>query len=175
MDKKLKTTLLIVGGVLILLIFITIILLVTNRGKQPKGSSEGNPLTEEQVTLTYWGLWEPPSVMQPVIKQFEDLHPNIKIEYSQQSFTQYESILHTRLEQSLSTGEPTPDIFRIHSTWTPKYYNYLSPLPSQIMSAQEYSETFYPTSLYDFSAKDGNIYAIPWSIDGLWFFTINSY
>ena len=35
------------------------------------------------------------------------------------------------------------------------------------MSSDTYEETFYPTAISDFTAKDGNLYAIPWEIDGL--------
>jgi multiple sugar transport system substrate-binding protein len=35
------------------------------------------------------------------------------------------------------------------------------------MDRTTYAETFYPTALEDFTAKDGNIYAMPWEIDGL--------
>jgi ABC-type glycerol-3-phosphate transport system substrate-binding protein len=35
------------------------------------------------------------------------------------------------------------------------------------MTRDTYSQTFYPTALEDFTAKDGSIYAMPWEIDGL--------
>ncbi len=117
--------------------------------------------------LTYWGLWEPESVIQPIIEQYEALHPDVKIEYSQQSFTNYESRLYTRLQQASTSAEPAPDIVRINNSWTPKYYKYLSPLPTSTMDSTTYSEKFYPTAISDFTAKDGNIYAMPWEIDGL--------
>jgi ABC-type glycerol-3-phosphate transport system substrate-binding protein len=108
--------------------------------------------------------------MQPVIDEFEAANPNIKIAYSQQTFSNYESRLFTRLQQATGNEEPAPDIFRIHNTWTPKYYSYLAPMPAEIMSVEEYQQKFYPTALNDFTAKNGNIYAIPWEIDGLMVF-----
>lgn len=175
MDEKRKKMLTIVAIVLVVLIIGTVILIFVNRsrGGGSETPTEGEvriPLTQDIVELSYWGLWEPGSVMQPIIDEFEDIYPNIKINYSQQSFTAYETTLYTRLQQAVQTAEPAPDIFRIHSTWTPKYYNYLYPLPAEIMTAQEYSELFYPTAISDFTAKDGNIYAIPWSIDALMVF-----
>ena len=171
MDEKQKKLLIIVAIVLLVLIVGTAVLLIFARQQDSTPSPNGgNGLTQERIELSYWGLWEPASVMQPVIDEFEDLYPNIRINYSQQSFTAYETTLYTRLQQAVATAEPAPDIFRIHNTWTPKFYRYLYPLPEQIMTAQEYSELFYPTSLRDFTAKDGNIYAIPWSIDGLMVF-----
>jgi ABC-type glycerol-3-phosphate transport system substrate-binding protein len=165
MDDKQRKTLIIVGVVLLILMISTAILLLVNRNKG--GNDQEQIFSGETIELTYWGLWEPSSVMQPIIDEFEDKYPNIKILYSQQTFTNYESRLYTRLEQATGSAEPAPDIFRIHNTWTPKYYSYLSPLPSSVMNPQEYGELFYPTAIEDFSAKDGNIYAIPWEIDGL--------
>jgi multiple sugar transport system substrate-binding protein len=174
MDEKQKKMLIIVAIVLVILILGTTIFLILNNQKEtPRVDDGGNgrpPLSGESVELSYWGLWEPQSVMQPIIDEFEDMYPNIEINYSQQSFTAYESTLYTRLQQATQSTEPAPDIFRIHNTWTPKYYQYLYPLPSEVMTAQEYSEVFYPTVINDFTAKDGNIYAMPWSIDGLMVF-----
>jgi multiple sugar transport system substrate-binding protein len=173
MDRKKKMLIIVIIVLIILIIGTTILLLLNRERTTPEVQEEENgrlPLTEQYVELSYWGLWEPESVMQPVIDKFEDMYPNIKINYSQQSFTVYESTLYSRLQQAADSTEPTPDIFRIHNTWTPKYYKYLYPLPSEIMSVQEYSEIFYPTVINDFTAKDSNIYAMPWSIDGLMVF-----
>ena len=167
MEEKQKKTLIIVGIVVVILLIATIILFLL---KGTSGESSQNPEEQTSVTLTYWGLWEPPSVIQPLIDEFEAANPNIKIEYSQQTFSNYESRLFTRLQQATGTEEPAPDIFRIHNTWTPKYYLYLAPMPAEIMSAEEYQEKFYPTALNDFTAKNGNIYAIPLEIDGLMVF-----
>jgi ABC-type glycerol-3-phosphate transport system substrate-binding protein len=170
MDEKKKRTLLIIGIVIVVLMIITaVLLLIRNSRKTDTDSSDEQSVIAPgtNVELAYWGLWEPDSVMQPIIDEFEAMYPNINILYSQQTFTNYESRLFTRLQQATSDNEPAPDIFRIHNTWVPKYYSYLSPLPSTVMSAQEYSELFYPTAVEDFTSKDGNIYAIPWEIDGL--------
>jgi multiple sugar transport system substrate-binding protein len=156
----------IIGGlVIVVLMIITVVLLLVTK--------EDKTLTDDGVTnvgtgdLVYWGLWEPDSVMQPIIDEYETLHPGVNILYSQQSFTNYESKLYTRLQQASSSSEPAPDIFRIHNTWLPKYYSYLEPLPVNVMTREEYASTFYPTALSDFTAKNGSIYAIPWEIDGL--------
>jgi multiple sugar transport system substrate-binding protein len=171
MNPKQKKLLLILGGVLLLLILLFVIILLS-RGKNngvddPGGSNSGTEDPIENIELSYWGLWEPASVMQPIIDKYEEANPGVTILYTQRAFTNYENILYTRLQQGETTGEPTPDIFRINNTWTPKYYKYLSPLPNTIMDAATYSENFYPTASNDFIAKDGKIYALPWEIDGL--------
>jgi len=159
MNDKTKKILIIGGIVLFVLMLITAVFLFLNKDKDTESTTN--------KTLVYWGLWEPASVMEPLIAEFEAQNPGVDIQYSQQNFSNYESRIFTRLEQSSSTSEPAPDIFRIHNSWVPKYYKYLSSLPSSTMTASEYAQTFYPTAVADFTGKDGNIYAIPWEIDGL--------
>lgn len=177
MKKKLPLPIIILGGVAILLIVLIIVLFVINANKKKtQNPSTGTPsqtgtsAPTGNVTLTYWGLWESEEVMAETIKKFEEQNPGVKIQYSQQRFSNYESKTYTRLQQSTASSEPAPDILRIHNTWTPKYAKYLTPLPANIMSGEEYAETFYPTVLDDFTGKDGKLYAIPWSIDGLMVF-----
>ncbi len=169
MRSKQKKLLIILGSILLVLILLLIIVLLSgsanNSNGTPDGSGDEQPVTN--VELTYWGLWEPESVMQPIIDEYEASNPGVNILYSQQAFTNYEGIAYTRLQQASTSTEPAPDILRINNTWTPKFNQYLSPLPENIMDRTTYSETFYPTALEDFTAKDGNIYAMPWEIDGL--------
>jgi multiple sugar transport system substrate-binding protein len=162
MNDKNKKVFIIGGIVLVVLLMITALILLLN-----KDNPNNNGNTTQNAELTYWGLWEPDSVMQPLIDAYETLNPGVNILYSQQSFSNYESRLYTRLQQATTSSEPAPDIFRIHNTWTPKYYTYLSPMPSNVYTASEYADIFYPTAVSDFTAKDLNIYAVPIEIDGL--------
>lgn len=161
LDPKKKKFILIGSIALGILVILAVILLLIKT----------NPSTDEDDLgsgeLIYWGLWEPSSVIQPLIDEYESIHKGITILYSQQTYTNYESRLYTRLQQSSTSTEPAPDIFRIHNTWIPKYYKYLYPLPASTMTADTYADTFYPTAVSDFTAKDGNIYAMPLEIDGL--------
>jgi len=130
------------------------------------GKSNNNQATQ-QTTLVYWGLWEPESVMQSLIAKYEQQNPGIKIQYVQKPFTQYDANLYTRIQQNVVDNTPAPDIVRINNAWLSKYQGLLKPMPSSIMTAAEYSQTFYPTALKDFTGTDGQIYAIPLEIDGL--------
>lgn len=163
LDPKNKKLLIILGSVLIVLVVVAVVLLLINANS----SKKNNPSSVGTGELVYWGLWEPASVIQPLIDEYESAHEGISILYSQQTYTNYESRLYTRLQQASSSSDPAPDIFRIQNTWTPKYYKYLYALPSSIMTKSTYASTFYPTAVSDFTAKDGNIYAMPLEIDGL--------
>lgn len=61
--------------------------------------STSKPATPGQaITLTYYGLWEPSSVMKPVIDEFEKQNPGIKISYQLQSPQDYQDRVKTAIE-----------------------------------------------------------------------------
>lgn len=110
------------------------------------------------VKLTYWGLFEPVSVMQTVIADYERDHPNVTIEYSQQSLKNYRSRLQTAM-----TGGNGPDIARIHNTWLPMLRKNLTPKPDGVAIDVD---QYYPIVKENF-VTGGKLYAAPLEIDGL--------
>jgi multiple sugar transport system substrate-binding protein len=115
----------------------------------------------KEVTLTYWGLWEPESVMSQVISDWEVEHPNIKINYVRQSQQEYRE----RLQSALASGGG-PDIFRYHLTWLSMLRNELEPLPASVMSAADYEAAFYPVVSENLRYQ-GQYYGIPLGVDTL--------
>lgn len=114
-----------------------------------------------EVTLTYWGLWEPESVMNGVIADWERDHPKIKISYSRQSPKEYRE----RLQSALARDEG-PDIFRFHNTWVPMLKNELDPVPATVMDAASFEAAFYPVARSDLRSG-ANYLGIPLEIDTL--------
>ncbi len=119
------------------------------------------PSKINQVKLVYWGLYEDPLVVAPIISDFEKEHPNIKVEYSKQNIEQYKDRLLTR-----SNNGNGPDIFRFHNTWVPQLSGLLLPLPSNTISKEDFSKNYYPVSQTDL-IKNGAIYGVPLGIDTL--------
>jgi len=117
--------------------------------------------SQTKITLTYWGLFEPPSVLQQVIADFEKSHPKVKINYSQENLKLYRE----RLQAALARNEG-PDIFRIHQTWVPMLGNFLAPMPTTIYDAATFERTFFP-SVRETLRWQGQYVAIPLGIDGL--------
>jgi len=113
------------------------------------------------VTITYWGLWENESVIKPVIDEFEAQNPKIKVQYVKQSHKQYRE----RLASAIDRNEG-PDVFRFHNTWLAMLKNQIRPVPSDIISPDEFGKTFYPVAKNDLIAGS-TIYGIPLMIDGL--------
>jgi multiple sugar transport system substrate-binding protein len=115
----------------------------------------------QEVVLKYWGLWEPESVMQGLIDEFQEEHPDIKIEYSLQSHKDYRE----RLQSAFARGEG-PDIFRFHNTWVPMLKDELDTIPPGVYSASVFQETFYPVATRDLRSGAGYV-GVPLEIDGL--------
>jgi len=115
----------------------------------------------KEVTLTYWGLWEPEQVMNGIIAEWEKDHPQIKIKYSQQNHREYRERL-----QSALAREEGPDIFRFHITWVSMLKNELEPLPTSVMSSSAYEQAFYSVVLENLRAGTSYL-GIPLMIDTL--------
>src|SRR5258706_867883 len=113
------------------------------------------------VTLTYYGLWEPSTVMQPVIDAFQKQNPTIKVNYQLQSPQDYQD----RLQTALQDPNP-PDIVRLHTTWLPLFAKRLSPAPPNTLSATEVSTNLYPI-VSQLVVANNQVYGIPVTVDGL--------
>ncbi|MFH1244565.1 MAG: extracellular solute-binding protein, partial [bacterium] len=132
-----------------------ILLLVLGFSLLPKLFKKSAP-----ITLNYWGLWEPTSVVQSVIAEYEASHPNIKINYTLQSPKNYRSRMLAAAGQSSA-----PDIIRIHNTWLPMLRKDLSPAPDTILKVSDLSD-YYPVMQKDF-VLGNKIYGLPLEVDGL--------
>jgi len=118
----------------------------------------------QEVTLTYWGLWEEENIINEAISEYQKTHPNVKITYVFQSPRDYRE----RLQSALARGEG-PDIFRFHNTWVPMFKTELSPVPASVFDAASFESAFYPVARNDL--RQGNSYVgVPLEIDGLGLF-----
>lgn len=115
----------------------------------------------EVITLKYWGLWEPESIMTTIISDYQKIKPNVTIQYLKQSPQDYRE----RLQSSLVKGDG-PDIFRWHNTWLAMLKTDLAPLPDNIYPPNEFDTTFYPVVKKDVF-YNGHYYGVPLLFDGL--------
>ena len=138
------------GAILAVFLLITLFRALASRGSN-SGSGE----------ITWWGLWEDESVVGPLIQEYQAKNPKVKITYLKQSQQDYRE----RLINAIAKGSG-PDIFRFHNSWVPMFKNELDILPSSVMSAAEYSQTFYPIAASDLTYGTG-IVGIPLMYDGL--------
>lgn len=127
----------------------------------PRLLSRGGATSGE---ITWWGLWEGAETYQPLIAEYEAENPGIKIKYEQKAKEDYRE----RLSNALASGDG-PDIMTIHNTWVPMFRNSLSTIPTSVMTAQEFAETYYPIMVSDMSLGSG-LAGFPTGYDGLGFF-----
>ncbi len=112
-------------------------------------------------TITWWGLWEEDSVVEPLITAYQTAHPNVKITYVKQSPQDYRE----RLTSALAKGTG-PDIFTFHNTWIPMFKNDLDNLPAGVMNSADFAKTFYPIMSSDLTSGNG-VVGIPLGYDAL--------
>ena len=101
-------------------------------------SLSNTPTTSKEGELTYWGLFESESVMQPLIDEYEKLRPNIKIIYEPKDFNDLKNYKDTALMRLKNNS--APDILRIHSTWLPSFYTYLTEAPDSVYTKDTFSK-----------------------------------
>lgn len=146
-----KRLIVIASLVVLILVGLGVGLLVSLRPKK----------SDEKVVLTYWGLWEEEAVMQTVITDYQNSHPDVTIQYTMQSPKEYRQ----RLQAAISRGEG-PDMFRFHNTWVPMLSKELAPIPESVFPVEEYKKTFYPVVQRDLMVNNQFV-GIPYMIDGL--------
>ncbi len=141
----------VIGGVIVFFLLLIIFFKFVFSGKGATGN----------ITLTYWGLWEDKTIFDPLIQQYQQQNPGIKIDYQEMSPQEYRDKLLAR-----SKNGQGPDIFRFHNTWLPEIKELASPIPANIMSNAEFEKTFYKVAQQDLKVGD-YYYGLPLEIDGL--------
>src|SRR3989344_6781354 len=137
MREKLKYLLLLLPIILIIVLAIIFVPRLLKRTK----------VEPQDITLSYWGLFEPREVLNPLIdeyiKLFEEQNPGstLKINYEQRfydSLAQYRETVLARLKNG-----DGPDIMRLHATWVPQFAGELVPIPPEVMTVEQYTNIFY--------------------------------
>lgn len=123
-------------------------------------ASKGLKISKEK-TIVWWGLWEDEAIVKSLIDEYQNKNTNIKISYVKQAPQDYRE----RLINSLAKGQG-PDIFRIHNTWVPMFKNELSPVPASVMSAADFTKTYYSVIASDVTSGTG-LAGIPLGYDAL--------
>lgn len=127
----------------------------------------GKKAVQAPVTLTYWGLFEEKRVMDTIIADFQVQHPTISVNFVQKDVKEYRRSLVTQLENGNG-----PDIFRFHNSWVGMMKSYLSPMTTEVISADEIKKNYYPVIQQDL-IRNGALYGLPLQIDTLALFINN--
>lgn len=154
MPKLSKKSLLIILGVLVVLLGGAYVLLLSLKSKKPA------PVPHAE--LTYWGVYDSPEIIQPIIDKYQTLHPNITIHYEQKEVGKEDRV--GSYEKDLIdafAGDNGPDIFELQNMMIPKYQSLIIPYPDAKI-IDEY---------FDVVSKDAliknQVYGLPYSVDSL--------
>jgi len=119
----------------------------------------------EEVTLTYWGLWEDRAVVSGIIADYETANPGVKINYVANQKVNYRTRLQSRLESG-STDEGAPDIFRFHESWVPMMRDNLAKVPADVATTIGLDTDYFDA--YKSDIKEGASYlGVPLMYDSL--------
>jgi multiple sugar transport system substrate-binding protein len=116
------------------------------------------------VNITYWGMWEDETIIAPLIKEYEETNPGVKVSYVKQSKEDYRE----RLTSALAKGNG-PDVFRFHNTWVPMFNKELDNIPASVMNASDFAQTFYPVAATNLGMGTGLV-GIPLEYDAITLF-----
>lgn len=121
----------------------------------------------EEITLTFYGLYDNEELYEPLIQAYESDHPNITILYKK--FTDPENYLNLIINE-LAEGEG-PDIFMLNNTWFPKHYKKLNPAPSNVISPDVFRSLFVEITGKELIIPDAagleQIWGLPLYVDTL--------
>jgi len=143
---------------LILLIFVFMFIGIIPGFK----SGTVDPRLATQAKLTMWGVKDSKQDLESIFSSFATLYPKVEIQYRQfQTFDQYQKAL----LNALASGAG-PDIFAIRNTDLPSMINKITPAPQTYLPAKSVNQLFPQVVSQDFT-QQGNVYALPLSIDTL--------
>lgn len=116
------------------------------------------------VKLTYWRTVDGKEVFDPIIKKWNELHPNVTIEIVNIPFAGYDE----NLTNAVKNGT-LPDMFMLSSDWLPRYKASIQPAPEQVFNEADYKKTFAPVVTKDL-VRDGKVLAVSYGVPTLGLF-----
>lgn len=148
-----KKVLIAIGGIFFVIVIFFLIRGIASRVQTQRGNE-----------IVWWGISFDEAAVSSLISDYQTNNPNVTINYTKQSTKDYRE----RLTNAILRGQG-PDIFEIHNTWVPMFYQSMDTIPSNTMSAADYSTTFYPIIASDMSVGSG-FAGIPLAFDSLTLF-----
>lgn len=115
----------------------------------------------KQVTLTYWRTWNEAPYIQPIIDDFQKLHPNVKIQIRDLDYGSYD----TELTQAAQAGN-LPDIYSVLNDWMPRYVDYSAPAPDTVYTEKVYKNVFVDAATQRL-VYNGKIHGVTYGVSTL--------
>ncbi len=150
----------IIAIVLGALIVGSVIYLITQKTQQKQvdsyKTSVNYPTTP--IALKLWLPSDEKDNIEPIIAQYNKIHPNVSIVVEYIDNSQYQ----TKLTQSI-VSNTAPDMFVYRSDGLPLYKKAISPVPSSVVNTEQFIDTFAEFSAKQLISND-SIYGMPLGI-----------
>ncbi len=123
--------------------------------------------SNEVIELTYYKMFDDEDVINPMIQEYQKLHPNIRINYKK--FNNIEDY-YKLLVDELAQGEG-PDIFAVQNFWILKNRKKIVPADNSVVPPDTFRDIFVDVAAKDVIWPDENaverVYGVPLSVDTL--------
>ncbi len=115
-----------------------------------------------KTTIKMWGMGAEGENLKPMLKEFEALNPDIKVELQAIPW----GSAHEKLLVSVAGGIP-PDICQLGTTWMAEFafMGALHPLDDLVAKSAQINKENYFEGSWKTAEIEGHIYGIPWYVD----------
>lgn len=144
--------------IILSVLLLTGILIISGCGCKQKNTKKYD------LSLEIWGTLDSRDALTEIFDNYKKIDPNISaIEYKKLSTDTYKK----ELIEALASGQG-PDIFMINNAWVPSFSDKILPAPqaATVINEQKFLSNF-PDVAADDLTNQGQIYAVPLSIDSL--------
>ena len=104
--------------------------LVTLLGLGAGCSGGGSTVATTPIVLDYWRVFDDEQAFTDIIKGYQAMHPNVRINYRRLRAEEYES----ELVRAFAEGRG-PDIFAVHNTKLGEFQSLLQPMPASVTTS----------------------------------------
>jgi multiple sugar transport system substrate-binding protein len=114
------------------------------------------------VTLRFWAMGHEAEVVAPLVREFEQLHPGIRVDLQQIPWT----AAHEKLLTAY-VGDATPDLAQLGNTWVPEFaiLHAIAPLDSLVRASPDLPPDGFFPGIWDTNVIEGQLFGIPWYVD----------
>jgi multiple sugar transport system substrate-binding protein len=115
-----------------------------------------------RVTIDFWAMGREGEVVQELTREFERLHPDIRVRVQQIPW----SAAHEKLLTAFA-GDAMPDVFQLGNTWVPEFValEAVAPLDERIEASPELAQNDFFAGILATNEIDGRLYGVPWYVD----------
>ena len=144
---------LIIGSAVALILMITALIIL---GPGRKAAPPPN------ATLEFWGIEDTEDALRPILQNFTEKNPTIKVNYKKRDSTGYEEALINALAEGKG-----PDVFMLDASSILKHRDKLAPLPQQTLNffAKNFQAAFADIATADLITDKNEIIGLPLFVD----------